>query len=263
MARFCSLFSGSSGNSTYIGTSECGILIDAGYNAKQLTLALTDRLIAPETIKGIFITHEHTDHIGALRVFATKYNIPVFGTLGTLTSLVKTGHITSKMKSDVVADKGIEIGNMLVKSFATSHDSAQSCGYCVNISDGRKISVCTDTGIITAQTVDEITGSDLILLESNHDITMLKNGDYPYSLKQRILSSTGHLSNEDCSKAAKYFVNTGTSRLILGHLSRENNIPFLAFKTTNEALGSIGAVEGTDYILSVAKPNGSERTVIL
>lgn len=263
MARFCTLCSSSSGNSSYIGTGNGGILIDAGTNAKQLTLALESISVSPETIHGIFITHEHTDHIGALRVFASRYHIPVYSTKGTLGAMDKSGHLKGDFSAEVINSDGVEINGMFVKSFRTSHDSAESCGYTVLLPDETKISVCTDTGIITQDIIDNVTGSDLILLESNHDKKMLNDGPYPYYLKQRILSKQGHLSNEACAEAACHFVNTGTTRLILGHLSRDNNTASAALAETSLALGKMGAVEGIDYMLSVAPVGTGERVVIL
>lgn len=263
MARFCTLCSSSSGNSSYIGTGNGGILIDAGTNAKQLTLALESISVSPETIHGIFITHEHTDHIGALRVFASRYHIPVFATKGTLGAMEKGGHLKGDFSAEVINADGAEVNGMLVKSFRTSHDSAESSGYTVLLPDETKISVCTDTGIITQDIMDNVTGSDLILLESNHDKKMLNDGPYPYYLKQRILSNHGHLSNEACAEAACHFVNTGTTRLILGHLSRDNNTASAALAETSLALGRMGAVEGIDYMLSVAPVGTGERVVIL
>lgn len=262
MARFCTLCSSSSGNSTYIGHTGGGILIDAGTNAKQLTLALEKINIAPESIHGIFVTHEHTDHIGALRVFASRYSIPVFATRGTLLALEKSGHLKGNF-SFYTIDSGVEVCDMNVTSIKTSHDSAESCGYTINMPDDRKISVVTDTGIITQDIIDKASGSDLILLESNHDKKMLNNGPYPYYLKNRILSDKGHLSNDACAEAARHFVNTGTTRLVLGHLSRENNTATAAYKATSNALGEMGAVEGIDYLLQVAPPTLGERMVIL
>lgn len=263
MARFCTLCSSSSGNSSYIGTGNGGILIDAGTNAKQLTLALESISVSPETIHGIFITHEHTDHIGALRVFASRYHIPVYSTKGTLGAMDKSGHLKGDFSAEVINSDGVEINGMFVKSFRTSHDSAESCGYTVLLPDETKISVCTDTGIITQDIIDNVTGSDLILLESNHDKKMLNDGPYPYYLKQRILSNQGHLSNEACAEVACHFVNTGTTRLILGHLSRDNNTASAALAETSLALGRMGAVEGIDYMLSVAPVGTGERVVIL
>lgn len=263
MARFCTLCSSSSGNSTYIGSGSGGILIDAGTNAKQLTLALEHISVAPETIMGIFITHEHADHIGALRVFASRYKIPVFSTQGTLEALEKGGHLKGDFAVSAMNNSIADVAGMEVRCFRTSHDSAESCGYTVTLADETKISVCTDTGIITQDALNSITGSDLILLESNHDKKMLNNGPYPYYLKQRILSDRGHLSNEACAEAARHFVNTGTTRIVLGHLSRDNNTASTALSETSLALGEMGAVEGIDYLLRVAPVGVGERMVIL
>lgn len=262
MARFCTLCSSSSGNSTYIGYSGGGILVDAGTNAKQLTLAMERVGLEPCNINAIFITHEHSDHIGALRVFASRYNIPVYASAGTLNAIEKAGHLKGDFESFIMPENGAEVHGMEIKSFRTSHDSAESCGYTVTLPDERRISVVTDTGIITQDIMDKVTGSDLILLESNHDKKMLDVGPYPYYLKQRILSDKGHLSNEACAKAACHFINTGTTRLVLGHLSRENNTGELAFDKTNISLGEMGAVDGIDYLLSVAPPGVGERMVI-
>ncbi len=261
MARFCTLCSSSSGNSTYVGYGNNGILIDAGTNAKQLTLALEHFSTEPSTIKAIFVTHEHTDHVGALRVFANRFNIPVYATKGTLCALEKAGHLNGNFKAEVIGENGIDAAGMLVRSFKTSHDSAESCGYTVTLPDESRVSVVTDTGIITRDIVDNVTGSDIILLESNHDKKMLENGPYPYILQQRILSDKGHLSNEACAEAARHFINTGTTRLILGHLSRDNNTESAAMAQTACALGEMGAVQGIDYLLNVA-PAGAANEMV-
>ena len=252
MARFCTLCSSSSGNSTYIGCNSGGVLVDAGTNAKRLIMALEHINVVPESINAIFITHEHNDHIGALRVFASKYKVPVFASKGTLSALEKAGHLKGDFEVFVMPENGTEIRGMEIKSFRTSHDSAESCGYSVTLPDERRISVVTDTGVITRDIVDKVTGSDLILLESNHDRGMLQNGPYPYFLKERILSDRGHLSNEACAKAAVKLLEGGTTRFILGHLSKENNIPSLAYETTKAELSMAGATENIDYLLTVA-----------
>lgn len=263
MARFCTLCSSSDGNSTYIGHAGGGILIDAGTSAKRLTLALENISVEPETIGAIFITHEHSDHINALRVFASRYHIPVYATAGTLSELDRMLILNGGFEFFEMPENGVQISGMEIKNFITSHDSAQSCGYTVELPDERRISVVTDTGVITEDIVKKVTGSDLILLESNHDKRMLENGPYPYPIKQRILSDRGHLSNDACAEAAKYFVNTGTTRLVLGHISTKNNTPSAAFNATSLALGEMGAVEGLDYTLQVAPPGPGERMVIL
>ncbi len=263
MSKFCTLCSSSSGNSTYIGHSGGGILIDAGTNAKQLLISLQKIKVAPELLKGIFITHEHSDHIGALRVLASRYRIPVFATNGTLTALEKAGHLNGVFDVFEMGAQGAFVCGMDIKTVKTSHDSAESCGYTVAMPDERRISVITDTGIITEDIAAKAAGSDLILLEANHDKEMLLAGSYPYYLKKRILSDTGHLSNEAAATAACHFVNSGTARLVLGHLSRENNTKTAAMTTVGNALGEMGAVEGIDYILQVAPQCLGESMVIL
>lgn len=251
MSRFCSLFSSSSGNSTYIGTAKNGILIDAGVSAKKISEALTAREIAPESIRAIFVTHEHSDHTNGIRVLASRHNIPVYATGGTLDGLEEDGILNGKFPCDIIDEKGLEVCGMVVKPFRTPHDSKESCGYTIMMPDERKISVATDIGHITDTVIDSVSKSDLILIESNHDIGMLKNGDYPYHLKRRILSDVGHLCNEKCAEAVKLLLEKGTPRFFLGHLSEHNNLPDLAYRTTFAALCEMGAKEGRDYTLEV------------
>ena len=257
MARFCSLFSSSSGNSTFIGSSKTGILIDAGVSAKRMKEALLSREIDPSELGGIFITHEHSDHIKGVRILCTNYNIPLYATQGTLSYLEENDVINGKFPFEVIDEKGVEIGDIVVKPFKTSHDSRESCGYTVDLPHGQRAAIATDLGKITSEVERAITGCEFIMLESNHDISMLQAGPYPYYLKRRILSDRGHLSNEACAEQAKKLIKSGTSRLFLGHLSAENNFPDLAFQTTLSALSEMGAVNERDYILKV---NSVENT---
>lgn len=261
MARFCSLFSSSSGNCTYIGSSGGGILIDAGVSAKQISLGLNGIGVDESEINAIFVTHEHSDHVKGLRVFASKYNIPVYATAGTLNELEKMGVLNGKFPTAVIEGE-IECGGQLIKPFATSHDVAESCGFSVTTGDERQLSVATDTGIVTDEMRDVLTGSDLVLIESNHDIGMLRNGNYPYLLKRRILSDTGHLSNLACGDFVTELIKSGTTRFVLGHLSKENNIPSLAYQTSKAALDCLGATENRDYILTVAGSGTPEMVVL-
>lgn len=257
MARFCSLFSSSSGNSTFIGSSKTGILIDAGVSAKRMKEALLSREIDPSKLGGIFITHEHSDHIKGVRILCTNYNIPLYATQGTLSYLEENDVINGKFPFEVIDEKGVEIGDIVVKPFKTSHDSRESCGYTVDLPHGQRAAIATDLGKITSEVERAITGCEFVMLESNHDISMLQAGPYPYYLKRRILSDRGHLSNEACAEQAKKLIKSGTSRLFLGHLSAENNFPDLAFQTTLSALSEMGAVNERDYILKV---NSVENT---
>ena len=226
MARFCPLFSSSSGNATYIGTSKEGILIDAGKNCKQLCLALEAAELDPKSIKAMFITHEHSDHIAGIRVFASKFNIPVYASGGTMSVLMNKGILTEKFPHMLITDKGVDLGFCRVSRFFTSHDAKESCGYKIELPD-RKIAVATDSGYISDATLETLKDCDLVLLESNYDEDMLLGGPYPLDLIYRIKSKNGHLSNTDCAETAVCLVESGVTHIVLGHLSRENNTPAL------------------------------------
>ena len=252
MAKFCSLYSSSSGNCTYIGTSQGGILVDVGVSAKRTAEALAEIGIDSSQIAAIFVTHEHSDHINGIRVFSERHGIKVYASAGTLTGMEEQGALTSKMQVEIMPQGGVEAGGIFVKSFRTPHDSRESTGYSIVTPDGKRIAVATDIGTVTDTVMNAIYGCDLVLLESNHDVRMLQNGPYPYFLKERILSNHGHLSNEKCAETAVKLVESGTTRFVLGHLSKENNMPSLAFETTHAAMTMAGAKENIDYLLSVA-----------
>lgn len=252
MARFCSLYSSSRGNCTYIGTAQSGILIDCGVSAKKVREGLEALGVQPSSIEAIFVTHEHTDHVNGLRVFASKENIPVYSSQGTLSALADANVLNGKFPVSAIEKNGTEVGGMYIRPFSISHDAREPVGYSVQTPDGRKISVATDTGIVTDEVLNGISGSDLVLLESNHDIGMLQNGPYPYALKRRILSELGHLSNDVCAETAVRLLENGTTRFCLAHLSHDNNMPALAYQTTFSELTLSGARQGSDYLLSVA-----------
>ena len=261
MAKFLSLFSGSSGNSTYIGDGSGGILIDAGRTAKQLAEALQGREIDPAGIRALFITHEHVDHGQGIRVFASKYNVPVYATEGTIKGLRQKGYVNEKTELHVM-EQEVQIGSLTVSSFVTSHDTYEPCGYTVTTGDERKVTVCTDTGVLTDESKTALIGSDLVLLESNHELNMLLNGPYPYPLKMRVSGAKGHLSNDDCARELVKLVESGTTRLFLGHLSRENNTPELAEQTALSAMQIAGMREGFDFTLGVCPPVNTKKAVI-
>ena len=255
MSRFCSLFSSSSGNSTYIGTANNGILVDAGVSAKQQLISCVNSGIDIDSIRAIFITHEHTDHVKGLKVLAKKLKVPIFATEETLVAMCEKDMVDENNELRVIDERGAEICGMEIMPFTTPHDSAHSVGYTINMPDERKISVCTDLGTVTDRVFKAISGSDLILLESNHDVDMLKSGPYPYSLKQRILSTYGHLPNEMCAETAVKLLKTGTTRFVLGHLSKENNTPEKAWQTSLSAFEDAQARNNVDYQLFVAGNN--------
>ena len=257
--RFCPLFSGSSGNSTYIGTSQEGILIDAGKNCKQLSMML-DFIGVDKNISAIFITHEHSDHISALRVFAKKYGCKIFASSGTIKYLQKNGHLDG-ITDYFSIDSPVELNTMTVTPFETSHDASGSLGFSVFDEDS-KITIISDTGIITNKIMNAANGSDLVMIESNHDVNMLRNGPYPYVLKTRILSGLGHLSNEQAADAVAELYRAGTRHFYLSHLSRENNLPRLALNTSLDALSALGAVRNADFTLDIAEEKRTEQGYI-
>ncbi len=252
MSKFATLYSGSSGNCTYIGGSRGGILIDAGVSAKAIVTGLSSIGSDISEVEAIFVTHEHGDHIRGITVLCAKHGIPVYATGGTLSGMGVTGHepyLCSEMNGAVEA-AGMEISN-----FSTLHDTRESCGYRVKTADGRIVAVCTDLGLITDEVKAALTGADLVMLESNHDIMMLQNGPYPYPLKRRVMSDTGHLSNAVCADILPELLQSGATRFMLAHLSKENNFPQLALETSKSTLTLSGFTAGKDYILEVAAPS--------
>ena len=258
MIRFCPLFSSSSGNSVYIGDRGGGVLIDVGRSAKQTDLMLKNIGVDPADIHGIFITHEHTDHINGLSVFAAKHNIPVYAAPGTLLALRNKGVLNTKHIDIAVSSDEVAVGNISIKPFRTSHDCADGRGYIITGADGAtRVAVATDTGIISPDLLSTLTGCKLVYIESNHDVAMLRTGHYPYTLQKRILSDKGHLSNDACADALCALVNKGSTHFVLAHLSKENNTPQLAFDTSTAMLSELGALNNRDYILKVAEPENT------
>lgn len=263
MAKFCPLFSSSTGNSIYIGGGDDSILIDVGMTAKQMDEALWRIGVDGDSIRNIFITHEHSDHIKGLKVFTKKHKSRVFMTGGTYEALTKTDALDNVSECCIITPDGADIGCMHIKPFAISHDTIEPCGYTIEMANGRKIAVATDLGIMTDEVLNSLTGCDLVMLESNHDVNMLQCGGYPYMLKRRILGVKGHLSNDMCAETLTKLIKSGTTRFFLGHLSRENNMPQLAYQTSVSALEMAGAREGEDYFIRVAKPVWDEKALII
>lgn len=251
MYKFCTLYSGSSGNSTYIGSNTEGVLIDIGKNAKQTCLALESMGIDPTAVKAVFVTHEHIDHVCGIRVFCKKLGIPVFATGGTLDAMDRGGHLDGDFPVFQITDYA-DVGDFHINMFHTSHDTAESCGYSIILPNGIKTAVATDLGIVTEEVEEGILGSKVALIESNHDVSMLENGPYPYYLKRRILSERGHLCNESCADTVLKLIQSGAEQIYLGHLSAENNTPDVAFQTTCSRLNMAGIELGSDYALTVA-----------
>lgn len=259
MARIYPLFSSSKGNATFIGTPEGGILIDAGVSAKRLKDGLTRCGLSFSSIRGIFITHSHSDHIAGLRVLSKQISVPIFAQPLTMRELIDGGHVAEGASLRELDSHPFCFSDMQVTPFDTPHDTVQSCGYRIDLPDGRCCAVCTDLGFVPQNVAKMLHGCDLVLLEANYDENMLRTGPYPRQLQNRIASSSGHLSNRAAGEAAKKLIASGTARLILGHLSENNNTPQLAEEAVVSAL--TGAKRGLDYMLDIAKPETEGRMI--
>lgn len=251
MSRIYPLFSSSKGNCTYIGTASEGILIDCGVSYTRIKNALERSGLSLSAVKGVFITHEHHDHVSGLKVLTRKTGIPVFAQSLTLDILYDSGMICSSAED---MKEYIEMDHMRVRCFSTSHDTRESCGYRIDFADGTSCAVCTDLGYVSDIVRDALMGCKAVLIESNYDEDMLRNGPYPVYLKERIRSKMGHLSNRDCGAFAAELVQNGAAWLILGHLSQENNTPQTAEYTVESIIAESGAQRGRDYMLTCAAP---------
>lgn len=259
MMRYCSLFSGSGGNCTYVATADGGVLVDAGVSAKRIREALEQRKIDPCTIRAVLVTHDHSDHVSGLRVLSKQLRLPVIASTATMDALVQAGQVASDQRLYVFAqDKPLTVAGMKITSFSTPHDACDSRGFRFDTAEGRSLAVATDMGYVPASVLHAISGCQLVHIESNHDPIMLKNGPYPYSLKKRILGELGHLSNDACAALLPQLVQSGTTRFVLAHLSAHNNTPALAEQTAIKALSSAGITVGRDCLLSVADPVGAQ-----
>ncbi len=252
MTKVCVLTSGSKGNCTYISDGTTSILIDFGKSYRELCGALEQIGASVMDINAVLITHEHTDHICGLQTLASKQpDLAVFShekTLAAVDMRLKT-NFSRFARADF--DSGFKLGSLFVQPFRTMHDAACPVGYTVE-SGGKKITSVTDLGIVTPNVRSNALGSELVILESNHDEKMLKNGRYPYPLKQRIMGKFGHLSNDTSAALADELVKNGTRQLILAHLSEENNLPDLAFQTACARLTGDGIKVGEDVTIEIA-----------
>ena len=259
--RTCSLSSGSSGNSIYIGCGETNILIDAGRSAKALTDLLCNIGVQTGEVNAIFITHEHIDHVSALKVLITRYKIPVYMVWE---SFNKLSDDYKKALGEVVRfitpDVKIQVGALTVECYPVAHDSAANVGYTVSHGDKKAVGVVTDIGFMPKEVADALCGCKILYIESNHDLEMLQVSSYPEYLKQRIRSKTGHLSNKECAAVLPYFIKHGTEKIILYHLSGENNNKELALKESKRSILSAKLNAGIVH-LGVAPKSTPSRII--
>lgn len=263
--KFCSLFSGSSGNCLFVSDENTGILIDAGVSGRRIEDALSKIGERCEDISGILVTHEHSDHISGVGILSRRYGIPVYAnelTWRAIDGQKLMGKLPFQSRRIISADADFNVGTLLVRAYSIPHDAADPVAYTVS-SGGHKISVATDIGHVTEYIKSNLFGSELVLIESNHDVEMLKVGSYPYPLKRRILGDFGHLSNEAAAALICELAARGTKKFILGHLSKENNYPGLAYETVNSDLLINGFKSGLDVFVSVAARDHVGDVVVL
>lgn len=265
MLKFCTLFSGSSGNCLFVGDGETNILIDAGVSGKRIEKALNDIGENCNTVSGILVTHEHQDHINGVGILSRRFCIPVYANEKTWEAIDRDkllGKMPEENKRLINGAESVVIGTMRVKACKISHDAADPVAYTI-ISGGHKIGVATDMGFVSDDVRKHLQGCELALVEANHDVEMLKAGKYPYQLKRRILSDSGHLSNESAAELVHHLARQGTKRFILGHLSAENNYPRLAYEAVNSLLKIKGYDTEREVFLAVAERDRPGEPIIL
>lgn len=264
--RLCSIASGSSGNCIYVGSDTTNLLIDTGISGKKVEFGLNSLDLTMKDLDGIFVTHEHSDHIKGLGVVARKCGVPIYATKGTIRAMEQSGSlgkIPEGIFREIQGDTVCEVGDLAIRPFHISHDAAEPVGY--RVSDGKhSVGVATDMGVYNEYIVENLKGLDALLLEANHDVNMLQVGSYPYYLKRRILGDRGHLSNETAGQLLCHLLHDNIKEILLGHLSNENNYEALAYETVcSEVTMGDNPYHAGDFKISVAHRDRASDVVNL
>jgi len=231
--RLCSIASGSSGNCIYTGSAKTHILVDAGISAKKVEEGLKKLQVEGKDLKGLLLTHEHSDHVKGVGILARRYGLPVYATAGTIEAvrgMKQLGKMPEGLFCEVRPDQRFSVGDLTILPFSISHDAAQPVGYRLEC-QGKAVGIATDMGKYSGYTIEHLEHLDALLLEANHDVNMLQVGSYPYYLKRRILGDRGHLSNENAGRLLSRLLHERLKAVFLGHLSLENNYDKLAYET--------------------------------
>lgn len=256
MMELCSIASGSSGNCICAGSDNCHVLIDAGISGKRIEAGLNAVDLKTADMQGILVSHEHIDHIAGLGVLARRYGIPIYATEGTINAILHTksvGKIDETLFHEIEPEVDFTIGDLTIEPISISHDAADPVAYKIK-QPGKSMAVMTDLGRYDDRIIEKLQGLDVLLLEANHDVHMLQVGSYPYPLKQRILGERGHLSNELSGRLLGEVLHDNFKTVFLGHLSKENNYPELAYETVRlEVTMGENPYRGDDFPMYVAK----------
>lgn len=254
--ELCSIASGSSGNCIYVGSHATHLLVDVGISGKRTENGLNSIGLSCKDVDAILITHEHSDHISGLGVLSRKYHIPIYATGKTIEAIKRSsslGKIDEELFVPIKADEAFTIKDIIIDPMQTSHDAADPVAYRMKYGS-KKVAIATDLGTYNDYTVECLKGMDLLFLEANHDVNMLQVGPYPYALKRRILGDKGHLSNELSGRLLGHLLHDKLQAVVLGHLSKENNMPELAYETVRVEL-AMGEHKfmGNEFPITVAK----------
>ncbi|OIJ17030.1 MBL fold metallo-hydrolase [Anaerobacillus alkalilacustris] len=251
---FSVLASGSSGNAIYVATEKKRVLVDAGLSGKAMDQLFKKIDCCPSELDAILVTHEHSDHIKGVGILARKYQIPIYANEKTWKAMEPAlGNISTDQKFIFHMEETKSFEDLDIESFGVSHDAAEPMFYVFH-HEGKKLSVITDTGYVSERMKGTIKDSDVYIFESNHDMNMLRMGKYPWSVKRRILSDVGHVSNEDAAIAMSEVIGTKPTRVYLAHLSQDNNMKDLAHLTVKQTLAEQGLEVGKSLKLFDTDP---------
>lgn len=262
---FCSIASGSSGNCIFVGDDNARILIDAGLSGKSIEKGLSKIGVDGHDLDGIFVTHEHSDHVMGVGILSRRFDIPIYATPRTWRFFQRhstLGKVADKNVCVIEPGENHPIESITVKAFDIPHDSSQPVGYCI-FAGPYKISIATDMGHVTDVIRESISHSDILLLESNHDVEMLKNGRYPRVLKDRVMGKRGHLSNAMAGQLLSEVLSDRLQHIFLGHLSEENNRPLIALDTVRAVLSTRCADDDWDRRIAIAHRDVPSEPVVL
>lgn len=251
-----SIGSSSSGNSYIVSDGKTRLLLDVGLSGKRIREGLAARSLSPGDIRGILVTHEHVDHVKSIRMMARECgDARVYTSRGTAGGCPNFEYVSKDRLALVSSQEIFNIGSIQVKAFSLSHDAAEPLSYSFK-SGGRQLTVVTDTGVVTDEIFQEIRTADVLVLEANHEVNLLEMGPYPYSVKRRILGDHGHLSNETAGRTLSSMLEERGGRempkILLAHLSSQNNTPLQAKMTVCDVLNENSFAEDRDYLMGIA-----------